>query len=123
MLPTAPLAMNAGGCSSARMIIAASPAVGREAISAPMNGPERSTTIEAATTIEAVMALLNRRARTTASIALHLEAETARLPHDQAVADRYGEAGGKRRPFADDLRGQMYADTCGGGAGGAGRGG
>ncbi len=35
--------MKAGGCSKARMISAAPPAVGSAAISAPMKGPERST--------------------------------------------------------------------------------
>src|SRR5262245_55986951 len=53
-LPTALAAINSGGCSSARMIIAAPPAVGNAAISDPMNGPLRSTTMDAATTIEAV---------------------------------------------------------------------
>ena len=41
--------------------MAAPPAVGSEAISEPMNGPLRSTTSEAATTIEAVIAILSSR--------------------------------------------------------------
>ena len=41
--------------------MAAPPAVGSEAISAPMNGPERSTTTEAATTMLAVIAILSKR--------------------------------------------------------------
>jgi hypothetical protein len=60
-LPTALAAMKLGGCSIARMIMAAPPAVGSAAISAPMNGPLRSTTIEAATTMLAVIATLSAR--------------------------------------------------------------
>ncbi len=60
-LPTAAFAMKSGGCSSASMIMAAPPAVGSEAISDPMNGPLRSTTIEAATTIDAVITILSSR--------------------------------------------------------------
>ena len=59
MLPTALCAMNAGGCSIARMIMAAPPAVGSDAIRAPTNGPERSTTTEAATTMVAVIAIFS----------------------------------------------------------------
>jgi len=58
-LPTALCAMNCGVCSSARMIMAAPPAVGSAAISDPMKGPLRSTTTEATTTIEAVIAILS----------------------------------------------------------------
>jgi hypothetical protein len=39
MPPTAPAAMKAGVCSIARMISAAPPAVGSEAISEPTKGP------------------------------------------------------------------------------------
>ena len=46
------------------MIIAAPPAVGKAAISEPTKGPLRSTTTEAATTIEAVIAILRRRPNT-----------------------------------------------------------
>ncbi|HSP49668.1 MAG TPA: hypothetical protein VLN61_05675 [Pseudolabrys sp.] len=62
MLPTALCAMNAGGCSHARMIMAAAPAVGSEAISEPMNGLLRSTTTEAATTMVVVIAIFSSRA-------------------------------------------------------------
>jgi hypothetical protein len=41
--------------------IAAPPAVGSAAISTPMKGPLRSTTMEAATTIPAVIAILSKR--------------------------------------------------------------
>ena len=41
------------------MIIAAPPAVGSAAMSEPMNGPLRSTMTEAATTIEAVIAIFS----------------------------------------------------------------
>src|SRR5512132_3804147 len=58
-LPTALAAINSGGCSSARMIMAAPPAVGNAAINDPTNGPLRSTTTDAATTIEAVIAIFN----------------------------------------------------------------
>src|SRR5690242_1376215 len=111
MLPTAPLAMKVGGCSSARMIIAAPPAVGRAAISAPMNGPERSTTIDAATTMPAVITILNRRPNVKASMALHLQAEAPRLPHGHAVTDRDSEGGGKRGPLADQRRREVQADA------------
>src|SRR5580704_12882413 len=57
-LPTALAAMKPGGCSMARMIYAALAAVGNAAISAPMNGPERSTVTETMTTIKAVIAIL-----------------------------------------------------------------
>ena len=43
------------------MIMAAPPAVGSDAINEPMNGPLRSTTTDAATTIAAVIAILSRR--------------------------------------------------------------
>ena len=43
------------------MIMAAPPAVGSEAISEPMNGPLRSTTTEAATTMLAVIAIFSSR--------------------------------------------------------------
>ena len=62
MLPTALAAMKAGGCSTARMISAAPPAVGSAAISAPTNGPLRSTTTEAATTMLAVIAIFSSSA-------------------------------------------------------------
>ena len=52
-------AMNCGECSQARIMSAAPPAVGSEAINAPMNGPERSTTTDAATTMPAVMAIFS----------------------------------------------------------------
>jgi hypothetical protein len=61
MLPTALAAMKPGGCSKAKIIMAAPPAVGSEAISEPMNGPLRSTTSEATTTIEAVIAIFSAR--------------------------------------------------------------
>ncbi len=41
------------------MIIAAPPAVGSAAMSEPMNGPLRSTMIDAATTIEAVIRIFS----------------------------------------------------------------
>src|SRR3954470_18004985 len=50
--------MKSGGCSSAMMIYAAPAAVGSAAISAPMNGPLRSTATDATTTIVAVIAIL-----------------------------------------------------------------
>src|ERR1051326_2776224 len=53
--------MKSGGCSKARMIYAALAAVGSAAISAPMNGPERSTTTEMHTTMVAVSAILSAR--------------------------------------------------------------
>ena len=46
------------------MISAAPPAVGSAAISAPMNGPERSTTTDAATTMPAVIAIFSSRPMT-----------------------------------------------------------
>ena len=42
------------------MIMAAPPAVGSAAINDPMNGPLRSTTTDAATTMVAVIAILSR---------------------------------------------------------------
>src|SRR5579859_7207803 len=53
--------MKSGGCSKARMIYAALAAVGSAAISAPINGPERSTTTEMTTTMIAVSAILSAR--------------------------------------------------------------
>ena len=44
--------------------MAAPPAVGSAAINEPMNGPLRSTTSEATTTIEAVIAILSSRPKT-----------------------------------------------------------
>src|SRR5580700_4340645 len=44
-----------------RMMYAALAAVGKAAISAPMNGPERSTTTEMTTTIDAVIAIFRTR--------------------------------------------------------------
>ena len=41
--------------------MAAPPAVGSEAINAPTNGPERSTTTEAATTMLAVITIFSSR--------------------------------------------------------------
>jgi hypothetical protein len=61
MLPMTLWAMKCASCSTARMIMAAPPAVGSAAISAPMNGPERSTTTEAITTMPAVMTILSSR--------------------------------------------------------------
>src|SRR5262249_36852678 len=58
-LPTALCEMNCAECSSARMIMAAPPAVGSAAINDPMKGPLRSTTTEAVTTIEAVIAIFS----------------------------------------------------------------
>jgi hypothetical protein len=43
------------------MIMAAPPAVGSAAMRAPMNGPERSTMIDAATAMPAVVAIFNSR--------------------------------------------------------------
>src|SRR5260370_3672746 len=59
MLRTAPAAMKAGGCSSAKMMLAALAAVGSAAISAARKGPLRSAATEATTTIVAVIAALS----------------------------------------------------------------
>lgn len=50
------------------MVMATPPAIGREAISEPTNGPLRYTTTEAATTMVAVIAILSRSQ--TANIAI-----------------------------------------------------
>src|ERR1700733_15886985 len=57
----APAAMNSGGCSSARMTYAAPTEVGSALISAPTNGPLRSTATETATTAVAVSTIFTTR--------------------------------------------------------------
>jgi len=54
-LPMALAAMKSGVCSSARIVYAAPAAVGSAPISAPRNGPERSTATEVMTTTAAVI--------------------------------------------------------------------
>src|SRR5262245_44020437 len=56
--PTALVAINSGGSSSPRIIIAPAPEVGSEAMSDPTNGPLRSTTT-CCHTIEAVILILS----------------------------------------------------------------
>src|SRR5690349_4536571 len=112
MLPAALAAMKSGGCSSARMIIAAPPAVGNAAISEPRNGPLRSTTTEAATTMPEVSTILNRRpSKKTSMRSSHLQSGAPREQHQETPADRDGERERKPGPFAERLGRVMERDA------------
>src|SRR3974390_1753323 len=100
--------MKAGGCSIARVIRAAPPAGASAAISEPMNGPLRSTTSEATTTIEAVIAILSSRPNMKNSIGRSDGKATQPRGIDQkAPADRGHQREGEPDCGAERLGGEM----------------